>query len=446
MTVIYLWEIFVNLIENTVVAFLLFHRLTFRNSRYSTGTFVGFVILSCSLISCCNMYQINTTTTQLAIFLFRMIFISICFRNTFSQKIFTCCFPSFASIFANQITYTIALVVSAKNLTSSAFLGNNRIISNLLYLFFTFVFMIVFLRFFDNIFSPPKKRYIFLATTTVIALFVTTFFLNIIVEADTDALPMKYRIQLNSISVFILLVYLAILFLIQIISKAFQENTKLTEQIYIHEKNEERNKAVFQSTRNLRKWKHDYSNHLAVIHELIETKSYDRLYQYVSQQREYLPKTFPSINTGHHIIDAILTDKYAIAQSEHISFVYSVVLPKQFPVSDIEITGILGNLLNNSIEACKDIGRKRDDASPYINVILKPQRSTFHIHVENSSAGNYRYNLNGKLESTKKEPGQHGNGISNVMEIAESHSGFCNITAEPDHFSVDVYIPLLIER
>ena len=31
---IYLWEIFVNIIENTIVAYLLFHRLTLRNSKY----------------------------------------------------------------------------------------------------------------------------------------------------------------------------------------------------------------------------------------------------------------------------------------------------------------------------------------------------------------------------------------------------------------------------
>lgn len=278
-------------------------------------------------VSYCNLYQINTITTHVAIFLFRMIFISICFRNTFSEKTFICCLPNFMSMFADQITYTIALIVSANNLTSFDFLGDNRIISTLLYLFFSFIFMIVLLHILNDISSLPKKLYGFLVITTVIALFVSTFFLNIIVEIDTDTLPMKYRIQLNSISIFMLLVFLSMLFLIQVISKTFQKNIILTEQIHMHEKNEERNKTVLQSAKSLRKWKHDYSNHLAVIHELIETKSYEQLNQYVVQQRESLPKTFPIINTGHNIIDAILTDKYAIAQSENINFIYSVFLP-----------------------------------------------------------------------------------------------------------------------
>lgn len=444
MTAIYLWEIFVNLIENTIIAFLLFRRLTLRNTKYYIGTFISFVLFSCLLVSFCNLYQINATTTHLATFLFRMILISLCFRNTFSEKMFICCLPSFMSMFADQITYTIALIISANNLTSFDFLGDNRIISTLLYLFFTLIFMIVFLHILKDISSLPKKLDIFLVITTVIATLVSTFFLNVIVEIDTDALPMKYRIQLNSISIFILLVFLAMLFLIQFISKTFQKNIILTEQIHMHEKNEERNKTVLQTAKSLRKWKHDYSNHLAVIHKLIETKSYEQLSQYVIQQRESLPKTFPIINTGHHVIDAILTDKYAIAQSEHIDFIYSVVLPEHFPINDIEITGILGNLLDNSIEACSNIEPK-PDTPPQIKVILKPQRGMFHIHVENSSSGNYQYDRNGQLETTKADTEHHGNGLANVREIVGSHSGFCNITAETDSFTVDVYIPLPTE-
>lgn len=45
---IYLWEIFVNLIENTIVAYLLFHRLTLRNPKYYIAMFTGFVLFQVS--------------------------------------------------------------------------------------------------------------------------------------------------------------------------------------------------------------------------------------------------------------------------------------------------------------------------------------------------------------------------------------------------------------
>ena len=54
---IYLWEIFVNLIENTIVAYLLFHRLTLRNSKYYIAMFTSFVLFSSILVSYCNFYK-----------------------------------------------------------------------------------------------------------------------------------------------------------------------------------------------------------------------------------------------------------------------------------------------------------------------------------------------------------------------------------------------------
>lgn len=442
MTLFYFWETFVNLIENIIISFLLFHRLTIRNPKYYIGTFFSFVLFSSILVSFCNFYQVSTTQTQLSCFFFRMIFISLCFRNTFSEKVFTCCLPSFTSIFADQFTYTIALIISSNNLTSFDFLGTNRIFSTLLYLLFTFIFTVIFLYILEDISFLPKKVHIFLVTATVVALFVSTFFLNIIVEIDTDAISMKYRIQLNCISIFILMIFLTMIFLIQVISKTFQENITLAKQIYMHKENEERNKIILQSANNLRKWKHDYSNHLAVIQELLESKSYEQLNQYITQQRECIPKTFPIINTGHAIIDAILTSKYTIAQSEEISFTYSVILPTCFPISDIEVTGILGNLLDNSIEACINI-KQTQNISPQIKVTLKPQRSMLHIRVENNSSGNYQYNTSGQLKSTKTDAEHHGNGLANVRQIAETNSGFCNVTAETNFFTVDVYIPLV---
>lgn len=444
MTAFYLWEILVNLLESTMVAYLLFRRLTLRNPMHYVGAFFSYVLFSSILISYCNFSQISTTTTQLAVFLFDMLFVFLCFRNTSSEKIFACCLPRFMSIFADQIPYSIALIIFANNLTSLDFLGDNRIMSTLPYLLIEFIFMTIFSRTLDNIGSLPKKLNIFLAITTVVALLISTFFLDIIIVVDNEALSMKYRIYLNSISIFILFFFFAMLFLIQFTTKTYQENMNLAEQVHRNEKIEERNRAVLQSTKSLQKWKHDYSNHLAVIHELLEAKSYDRLNQYVARQREALPKTFPVINTGHHIIDAILTDKYAIAQAEHIAFSYSVVLPQYFPVNDIEITGILGNLLDNAIEACIYVERERG-ISPQIKVILKPQRNMFHIHVENSSAGSYRYHSDGQLKTTKKDAEHHGSGLSNVREIVETHSGFCSIAAESDSFTVDVYIPLPIK-
>ncbi|MDY2588695.1 MAG: GHKL domain-containing protein [Agathobacter sp.] len=441
MATIYFWEIFINIIENIFIAFLLFRRLSLRNIRYSKMTFFCFVIFSTILVSSCNLTQISTTTTQIIIFLFRLFFILFCFNNTFAEKAFTSCLPSFMSMFADQVTYTIALLVATKNPTSFDFLGSNRVISTLIYLASECLFMIIFLYVLTDISYLPKKLYVFLVIITTIALLVSTFFLNIIIEIDTKTLSIKYRLELNNISILILAIFLSMLFLIQIISQTFQKNILLTEELHIYNMNAERNKSLLQSADNLRKWKHDYNNHLIAMQALIEKGAFDQLQKYIIHQKENLPQTFTTINCGHPIIDAILTNKYVTAKDLNIKFKYSVILPEHFPINDIELTGILGNLLDNAIEACQKVNYT--STSPYIEVSIRPRRNMLHFFIKNSSTGNYLYNKAGQLKTTKSEKEHHGNGIANVVSLIEKHSGFYKIMAEPEWFSVNIYIPLL---
>lgn len=442
MAAIYLWEIFVNIMENVITALLLYHRLILKNSKYSRIIFPCFILCSSIIITFCNLSQYSPALTHIFVFLSRLLFLFLFFQNTLPEKIFTCCLPSFMSMFADQITYTVALFVSANNLGSFDFLGNNRIPSTLCYLLAESMFLLIFRRILNNISYLPQKLYVFLVFTTTIALFASTSFLNIIIDIDKDLIPMSYRLQLNGISVLILLLFLSMIFLIQVISKTYEENMKFAVQLRIKEKDAAQNDLLLQSAANLRKWKHDYNNHLVAIQGLINNNAYDQLKQYVIHQQEILPQTFSTINTGHNIIDAILTDKYLISQREKIHFTYAVILPNPFPISDVELTGILGNLLDNALDACKALDDFQKTNS-YIHVSIKPKRNMLHISVENSSSGNYLYDSEGRLITTKSKKESHGNGLAHVFHITEEYNGFCKIIAKQDCFTINVYIPLL---
>lgn len=441
MTNVYLWEILVNILENVIFTFLLFDRLTLRNLKYRQGIFICFVFLLSSLISICNILGCTTITTHIFAFILRLLLLTYFFRNSFSQKLFTCCLPNFISMFADQITYTAALIIAANRPDSFDFLGSNRILSTLLYLATEFTFLLIFRMVLTDISFLPQKLYGFLVFITTIALFISTYFLNIIIDLNTELMPINYRMQLNGISTLILLLFLSMLYLIQVISKTYESNMSLASQLRIREKDAERNRALLQSAENLRKWKHDYNNHLIAIQGLIDDHAYDRLKQYMVHQQETLSENFLTINTGHNIVDAILTDKFTAARKENIRFSYSILLPKPFPIDDIELTGILGNLLDNALEACREIPANQSPA-PYIRVTITPKRNMLHIFIENSASGNYAYDHNGHLKTTKPNKEIHGNGLTHVAEIAAKHSGFCTTDAQPDRFSINVYIPL----
>ena len=93
------------------------------------------------------------------------------------------------------------------------------------------------------------------------------------------------------------------------------------------------------------------------------------------------------------------------------------------------INVILGNLLENSIEAARQTESKRMD----INIEL--QQGFLRIQVENS--------YNGKLEkrhqrlfTTKKTSGLHGIGLENVRKMVEKYDGIMEVCPEGDMFRV----------
>lgn len=404
-----------------------------------------------ALVTFFHSLYISTTVTQTTLYLLRLLFILYYFCNPIAEKIFVCCLPNFAGLLARQSTYTIGILGIANQAIerwgpvnsplSLDYAGDHPILSTLLYLFFEFILMAVFIKLWKRFIHIPSHIPVFLVTTTIIALISATALLEIIAASEFFPVPTKHRANMNIFCFIVLFLFITMVFLVQIIGNTYERNLKLLEQLHQEEMAEERRKSLLQSVESLRRWKHDYRNHLAVMQELLAKENYGQLEKYIAAQQDTLPQSFSEITTGHIVIDAILTGKYSEMKANGISFRYSVLLPEKLPLSDIEITGILGNLLDNAIEACK-LYAKNSETSPQVALTIKPQRNIVHICVKNASQGIYRYGKNGDLETTKADTSLHGNGLKQVHSIVEEHGGFCKITAADNDFTVNIIIPL----
>ena len=423
------------------------------DARAWKAAFCCLTILASSMVHIFLRGNLSTGTLQVLSFLVRMLLVSFFFRSTFSDKAFHICLLCFMGLFADQASCLAEHLYSSQgrhplenwlyhacSFTDYALFCNitNSIRSTLFYLGFEYIVMCLFLFSLKDISRLSEKAYGLLVAVTAAALLVSTYFLGRILMLDAGMLPFRYQAQFYLISLLILTLFLSTLLLHQITGRAFSENMELAEQLHIREKNEARNQALLQSAESLQKWKHDYKNHLAAMQGLIEEGAYGQLEEYIQNQLESLPQAFPTVDTGHRVIDAVLTHKIALAQRAGISFQHSVILPEELPLNGPELTGILGNLLDNALEACQ----KAAGAEPFISFVMKPKRGMLHIGVRNRSPGEYRYSEDGKLETTKEDPEIHGKGLANVAGIVESHAGFCQIHAEKAYFDVGVYIPL----
>ena len=112
-------------------------------------------------------------------------------------------------------------------------------------------------------------------------------------------------------------------------------------------------------------------------------------------------------------------------------------VPEELKISDVHLCAIVGNLLDNAIEACEKI---TEGASPrFIRIYIGLFKSQLYISVANSTCEKYRRRLS---ELVTAKLGEHGFGLRRIDKIAEKYDGYVNRKNEPGIFATEVMIPL----
>lgn len=66
-------------------------------------------------------------------------------------------------------------------------------------------------------------------------------------------------------------------------------------------------------------------------------------------------------DSGNQVIDALLNTKYSIAKENGIQFLLKIFIPEELPINQCDLGVVLGNALDNAIEATeKCTGNDKD--------------------------------------------------------------------------------------
>jgi sensor histidine kinase regulating citrate/malate metabolism len=107
------------------------------------------------------------------------------------------------------------------------------------------------------------------------------------------------------------------------------------------------------------------------------------------------------------------------AKKNGVPFCCTCVIPKQIPISDTDLCIVLGNGLENAIEASK----KLDDLNArFLSVKARICNGQLLIKIENSYDGDLNVNGNDYL-STKTEA-FHGMGLPNIQKVLQACGGY----------------------
>lgn len=439
-----LWEIMVNTIENMIYVSLFMKYLNLRQplQKHKVLLFLLVSILGSFLTCLCNFTKIDFIITQLLLLAFDFLAITTLYQENFHKKVFVAIFPSCISILADKITFLVGGFLFPTTLTAFIFQGNHRVYSTVMYLLMCLLLAWLFVRLFrlDIYLTPP----LCIATYCIIILGIicANSFLDIMTESEQFSISQIIRNRFQFLSAGFLIIFLFLIILIQKIGHTYEKNLKLEQQIRQEQVNQTQLDLSTQAMQNIRSWKHDYKNHMITLTALAKQERYSDLLEYLKKLQENLPDYFINVCSGNTAIDAIVTNKLLLAKQAGISFHHMILLPSELPLSSLEYTAILGNLLDNALEACGKITEQNNQTSPWIQLNIKLFRNMLQIQVLNSSDGNYTMTSDQQLLTTKKDTLSHGFGLNHVRDIVEQQRGILEIKPEKNQFAVNILIPL----
>lgn len=212
----------------------------------------------------------------------------------------------------------------------------------------------------------------------------------------------------------------------------FEKNTKDFQQAVLKHQYEEIKNIYL----DMRGWRHDYHNHLQVMKAHLAMGQMTELSYYLDKLEEDLDRVDTFVKSGNIMIDAILNSKLSLAEKAGIEINCSADVANDITISDIDLCAILGNLLDNAVEACEKIKSENRFIRVYIAIIKKQ----LYISIQNSAKEELDFNERNYISSKR---GNHGLGMKRVKILTDKYDGFLNLQNEPGIFAAEVTLPLM---
>lgn len=203
-------------------------------------------------------------------------------------------------------------------------------------------------------------------------------------------------------------------------------NNLLTEQ-------ERQYSQLFSNHNEIAKMHHDFKNVLVGIQADLKSEQYDLAMKHL-QDKISTVSLYDNAICGNQIIDTIVNNKIAIANKSNISIDFQYRNIQHLQIDSIDIAILLGNALDNAIEATAKLTEKHIK-NILLMIILKG--NDLNIIIKNP----VEYDVNTEqLTSDKKDKRFHGYGIINMQTIVDKYKGSLIFTCRDNEFRTTIIL------
>ena len=188
-------------------------------------------------------------------------------------------------------------------------------------------------------------------------------------------------------------------------------------------------REIEQVNREVRKIKHDLKNMLLGI--CGKSKNQNEISEEIYKIMKELDESDKKIFTSNVVINTIINHKISQSEKFEIKTNININVPKTVSLNYKDAGILLGNILDNAIEACERMNKKEER---WIKIDILYQKNTLFVKICNSK----NKELANISTSSKRDVNNHGIGISSIRIIANKYDGYAEFIDKGKEFEVDV--------
>lgn len=231
------------------------------------------------------------------------------------------------------------------------------------------------------------------------------------------------------LSILVAVILLSLMF--NVISKQQSDATAklLSEQVESQIRHYDRLEIL---DNEMRRFRHDYTNHLQSILSLIRMGEYFDAEDYIEQLQKQKPKVSSIFYTGNKLADAILSDR-AFSLPENVRIEYEGVIPPGIENTDLCV--LLSNALDNAAEACA-----KCTGSCVISVSAASKSGYLVLTMTNPTTNPAEFT--DLPATTKQDKLRHGIGLVNIQQTVRKYDGQMKINCAGGVFELTILLKL----
>ncbi|MCR5004410.1 MAG: GHKL domain-containing protein [Clostridiales bacterium] len=367
------------------------------------------------------------------LFLYTLYFL----EGTIIGKILSCLFFPFA-LMTSQILVAVPLQLLPGSSWSRIWenTGLMPAIDHAIALLLTFYATRVFLKFRAVYFQPYRRTHV---TVAILVPLITLISISMLITALPTADDMTRVLLLLAVAG-TTAANLILYYLIGSLGREgslVRENDMLRALAAYEEHNIDERRMLYEQTRSIR---HEMKNYLTMLEQYIQGGRTKEALESIEMLRGKIEGQVVQIQSPNETLNFILNT--ALAQAATLKIRPKVLIEEsRITLTDLDLYSLLGNMLNNAIEALSHVPETDRD----MHIEIRRKGGYTAVQVRNRILHSVLQD-NPDLKTTKEHESHHGYGVRIIKDVAERAGGLSDFFEQEDWFVVQVLIPLLEEE